>query len=218
MKRADIKRYQDELKNRLPRSKTTRVALTEEFQKALDLLIEEKEDAGYSDLVEAFGTPEEMARTLMQSPLGRTCLEKESLQSGRRKKMICIVSVLAVILMSVGVRTFWSHAEQGELAAAPYGGGDNGYYIIDSPLTNGGLEWEQPWNHTQYRLEIMNTDREEVKVTVRYSRIQEPHVVTVPGGEHRYFDVNHACFRLHEIAMSTLDGDIEGTIKVFVVQ
>ena len=94
-------RYKAELRQHLKCSRTTKNRLMENFRNMLQCFLEENESADHAALVAAFGTPSEMAATLMAEipPEEKTRYETRS----RRRSLNMIIAIILTLLICVYV-------------------------------------------------------------------------------------------------------------------
>ena len=94
-------RYKAELRQHLKCSRTTKNRLMENFRNMLQCFLEENESADHAALVAAFGTPSEMAATLMaEIPQEEIKRYKEH---DRRKPLYIAIAILLTLLICVYV-------------------------------------------------------------------------------------------------------------------
>lgn len=88
-----VKQYIRQVRAGLPCCREEREELMRPFLASLQAYLAERPDAGYEDLIEAFGTPEEMVAMLAEK-----LTRAERVRYARRKKLIRIVVGVAVAL------------------------------------------------------------------------------------------------------------------------
>lgn len=95
------KRYKSKLKRKLQCSRATKAKLLEEFSHSLDGFLDENPDASFTDLSNAFGPPEEMARILMEK-LSAEETRQYRLHT-RMKRIVAALCAAAFLLFAVYV-------------------------------------------------------------------------------------------------------------------
>lgn len=92
-------RYKSKLKRKLQCNRGTKAKLLDEFSHLLDGFLDENPDAAYIDLSNAFGPPEEMAKTLMEQ-----VSEQETHTYKQHQALLHIVAVvLAIVLILIAI-------------------------------------------------------------------------------------------------------------------
>lgn len=96
-------RYKSKLKRKLQCNRGTKAKLLDEFSHLLDGFLDENPDAAYTDLSNAFGPPEEMAKTLMEQ-----VSEQEICTYKMHQALLHIVAVvLAIVLIFITITVFF---------------------------------------------------------------------------------------------------------------
>lgn len=94
-----VERYKKELNKRLSCSKNVRKRLVDQFEGALEGFLEDNNSPSAEDMNLAFGSPAEMAQTLMESV---TQEEKHQYQRlGRIKRILAGIVLGAFLLLTV---------------------------------------------------------------------------------------------------------------------
>ncbi len=95
-------RYKRKLKRKLQCSRGTKADLLADFTHSLDGFLDENPDATFADLGNAFGPPEEMAKTLMEQ-----VSEQETHTYKRQQFLLHIVAIiLAIVLLLITLDIF----------------------------------------------------------------------------------------------------------------
>lgn len=96
-------RYKSKLKRKLQCSRGTKAKLLEEFSHSMDGFLDENPDATYTDLSNAFGPPEEMAKILMDK------VDEQEKRAYKLRQLLLRIAaaVLAVVLMLVTIDVFF---------------------------------------------------------------------------------------------------------------
>ncbi len=97
----DTKRYLRELRAEIPCGFFRKKKLIQPFLTSLENFLSEAPDASYSDLVDAFGTPKEMAATLSEK-----ISDADIYRYKKTKKIIFAAVIFAVLLLSAW--TLWA--------------------------------------------------------------------------------------------------------------
>lgn len=170
MNNPNIYRYGQELKKSV-RGFRLRKRLLAEFQRSLTPLLEDVPDPSYEDLVDAFGPPEQLAKTLLH--------EIDVLPLSWKAKAGLAVGVIAVIFaVGFGISSFQNIPEEGELRpdAVPYTGNIDmhHFFAVDDPFTHGDSHWDQPRDMVAYQVELHNTNSVYTNIFVYYSDRHPP--------------------------------------------
>lgn len=102
----DTKKYLKEVRAEIPCSSDKKKQLMHAFLTSLENYLCDNPDAAYQDIVDAFGTPKEMADTLSEN-----ISESDARQYRRRKKLVLIFSVLllCIILSLISYKLYQRH-------------------------------------------------------------------------------------------------------------
>lgn len=215
MNKTAIRHYERAL-GRAVKGIRLRRRVKEAFRAFLSGLREEIDIPDYNALVEAFGPPEQMAQTLIQSlpetqkPMSRK--QKVALATG-----ICLGLVLATI---VGV-SLWNQTKENSQFL------EKSDYLLENLLTNyvfvadgifgqQDIEWNQEREFSSYILVLKNTNQVSAKIFVFYSSYRSPHMFEVDPGEQVIFCVDDAQHSNHAISFDSPDGTFSGTVRVMV--
>ncbi len=90
----DTKKYLKEVRAEIPCSSGKKKQLMHAFLTSLENYLCDNPDVSYQDIVDAFGTPKEMADTLSEN-----ISESDARQYRRRKKVVFIASILSICLL-----------------------------------------------------------------------------------------------------------------------
>lgn len=213
MNEAAIRRYERAL-GKSVRGIRLRKKVKEAFRDFLSEFRDEFDVQDYDMLLTAFGPPEQMAETLVQSlpelpkPMKRA--QKALLVSG-----LCFV----LVIMSIGGFLVWNQAETDLYFAE---GSD---YLLEEIITNyvfmadglfgqKNIEWKQGRMFSSYILLLENTNQVCTKIDVRYSDYRPPHTFELSPGEQVMVSVNDARHSNHAISFDSPDGTFSGTVRV----
>lgn len=93
------RRYLRQIKKEMPRVGKQRGIILSQVKEELNILLTENPDAGYDDIVERFGTPQQITASYLDE------MDKRGLaqQLHVRRKIIRIVSAMALVIMVVWI-------------------------------------------------------------------------------------------------------------------
>lgn len=214
MNNANIRRYERELKKSV-RGFRLRKQLIAEFERSLAPLLEEIPDPSYEDLADAFGPPEHLAQSLLQT------VEIPQPVPLWKKLTLGVCAVLVVCAVGFGVFSLWNVPETDTFFpdAAQYTDAilqENYFFAANETFAYGDVDWEQPQEMAAYLIILENTGAARTNIVVRYSDHQPPHTFVVPAGETRVFVVNDPRPGPHSVAFDTPDGTLDGTVRVLL--
>lgn len=215
MNEAGIRRYERAL-GKSVRGTRLRKKVKETFRAFLLDLQDELDVQDYDALLTAFGPPEQMAQTLVQSfpdipgPMSR-----------KKKIVLAIVTCIIFIILFVSVFLICNRAETNLYILE---GIDNSteetleeyVFMADGIFAQEDIEWDQDRRLSSYVVLLENTNQVSTKITVRYSDYHSPHVFEIPPGEQMTLWVNDARHSQHIISFATPDGTFSGTVRIFV--
>ena len=213
MNNANIRRYERELKKSV-RGFRLRKQLIAEFERSLAPLLEEIPDPSYEDLADAFGPPEHLAQSLLQT------VEIPQPVPLWKKLTLGVCAVLVVCAVGFGVFSLWNVPEEGTFLSMEDSFTvhmlENGIYAVSETFSYGNIDWDLPREMTAYLILLENTNSVRTNVFIRYSEYQPPHTFEVPAGETRVFVVNDPRPGPHSVAFDTPDGTLDGTVRVLL--
>lgn len=98
-----VARYKSKLKRKLQCNRGTKAKLLEEFSPLMDGFLDENPDATYTDLSNAFGPPEEMAKILMDK------VDEQEKRAYKLRQLLLRIAaaVLAIVLVIVTITVFF---------------------------------------------------------------------------------------------------------------
>ena len=214
MNNANICRYGRELRKslRIPRLGKR---ISAAFAQSLTPLLEDIPDPSYDDLVDAFGPPEHLAESLLQT------MEIPQPFPRWKKLILCICAVLAVCAVCFGVFSIRNAPEEDVFFsdAALYTESvlqENYYFAASETFSQRDVDWDQPREMTAYLIVLENAGTVRTNIVVQYSDRQPPHTFAVPAGETRVFVVNDPHPGKHSIAFNTPDGTLSGAVRVLL--
>ena len=214
MSNPNIRRYERELTGNL-RGARLRKRVSAAFAQSLAPLLEEIPDPSYEDLADAFGPPEHLAQSLLQT------VEIPQPVPLWKKLTLGVCAVLVVCAVGFGVFSLWNVPETDTFFpdAAQYTDAilqENYFFAANETFAYGDVDWEQPQEMAAYLIILENTGAARTDIVVRYSDHQPPHTFVVPAGETRVFVVNDPRPGPHSIAFNTPDGTLSGTVRVLL--
>lgn len=208
---AAIRRYERAL-GREVKGFRQRKQVRKAFQRSLTPFLEEQPAPAWTDLVEAFGPPEQMARELMEAipdlPPPRSPQQKAG----------AVIAICAVIAVGcVGVFS-WFNRSESEVTLTD--GSEyalesllTGYAsVLDEPLQSRDYTWIQ--QEAEYLILAENTGQTDAEIYIQYSNRQPEHRFVVPAGECRAFRVEDARKVERVISFVTPDGSMSGRIRL----
>lgn len=182
------------------------------FQRSLTPFLEEQPAPTWTDLVEAFGPPEQMARELMEN------IPDLPQPFSIRWKVGIMVAIFAIVAVGcVGIYC-WSNRPESEVKLT-----DGNEYTTErvladytSRLNEVFQSHDYTWTQqgSEYLILLENTSRLDVTVRIQYSDRQPDHVFVVPVGERRAFRVEDARKVEHVISFVTPDGSMSGRVRL----
>lgn len=213
MSNPNIRRYERELKKAL-RSPRLGKRISAAFAQSLAPLLEDIPNPSYDDLVDAFGPPEHLAQSLLQT------VEIPQPLSLRKKLGLAICVILAIFAVGGILISVWNTPEEGfvlnSVPVFPVKSTENCYFIVDDPFTFSDSHWDQPREMASYLVIVQNTGTVRTNIFVTYSKHQPPHTFAVPAGETVAFAVNNPRLGPHSVAFDTPDGTLSGTVRVLL--
>lgn len=208
---AAIRRYESAL-GREVKGLRRRKQVRKAFRRSLTPFLEEQPAPTWTDLVEAFGPPEQMARELLEAipdlPQPLSLQQKVGIAAA-----ICVI----VAVGCAGVYC-WSTRPEEEVTIT-----DGSGYVFEGivPGYASGLDevfWTHDYTWTQpgpvYLLLAENTNQVDATIFIYYSDRQPAHRFVVPAGERRAFRVEDARKVEHVISFVTPDGSMSGRIRL----
>lgn len=119
-------RYKSKLKRKLQCNRGTKADLLEEFSHLLDGFLDENPDATYTDLSNAFGPPEEMAKILMDK------VDEQEKRAYKQRQLLLRIAaaVLAIVLIIATIDVFF--IKQRPLEVVHGTGIVDNYEVVDS--------------------------------------------------------------------------------------
>lgn len=213
MNNPNIRRYGQELKKAV-RGSRLRKRLLAEFRRSLTPLLEEVPDPSYEDLVDAFGPPEYLAQSLLQT------MEIPQPILLWKKLVLCVCAVLVLCAVGFGAFSLWNVPEEGAFLSIDDNCTvhmlENGIYSVSETFSYRNIDWDLPREMTAYLILLESTNSVPTNVFVYYSDRQPPHTFQVPAGETRVFVVNDPHPGPHSIAFNSPDGTLSGTVRVLL--
>ena len=221
--------YLTELRRALPGGAREREALLARFRTAMAPLEEEIGTPGYDDLVEAFGPPEEMAKTLTASPEGQAALA----HARRSRRLVRGLSAAVVVCLVVAVAGLGAHTwrlaqgDEPSLDVVPEEGtylpgvfrepvaGESFSINGTEPLVHSDVVWLQQEYAGGYWIAVRNDGAEDLHAWVSYSPREEDRLTfTVPAGESGTFQVADGNETEHRVSFLTDSGALVGAALV----
>ena len=208
---AAIRRYESAL-GREVKGVRRRKQVRKAFRRSLTPFLEEHPSPAWTDLVEAFGPPEQMARELLEA-----IPDLPRLLSLRQKVGIAAAICVIVAVGCAGVYC-WSTRPEEEVTIT-----DGSGYVFEGipPGYTFGLDevfWTHDYTWTQpgpvYLLLAENTNQVDITIFIYYSDRQPEHRFVVPAGERRAFRVEDARKVEHVISFVTPDGSMSGRVRL----
>ena len=215
MNRSGVHRYQKKLLASFPRQRELRKLLSNQFQRSLIPLLEDIPSLTYNDLLAAVGSPVEMAKTLLQG------IALPPPPSPKKWAWIAIAGCLALLCLVIGLFSVYNTPEVGVVfpgpVATPSAIDSNAHFVVDDPFTHSDSHWQQP-KGMSYSVEIYNTGKIPVDITVRYGKGHPDHTFSVPSEGTETFVVTKARSGSHRVSFMTDDGVLSGTVRVLVTK
>ena len=187
MRRTDLSLYEKRLRKSVSGFRL-RSKVQAAFRRSLSPLLEETPCPSYDALLRAFGPPEHMAQTLLQ-----TMTTHPHPRSGKLKWILSDASAYSekVLLQDY-------------------------VFCQDRTFCDCDVEWDQPKEYPSYLLLLQNENETSTKITVRYSQRQPPHTFDVPPESIRAFLVDDSQPGAHVISFSSSNGSLAGTVRVLL--
>lgn len=182
-----------------------------------DFLLEVQDEFDVQDydvLLTAFGPPEQMAQTLLQS------LPELPKPMSRAQKTILAAGLCCILVMGcIGGFFLWNPAETDLyfLEESNYLLEEiitNYVFMVDGVFGQKNIEWNQEKVFSSYILLLENTNQVCTKIDVRYSDYRAPHTFELSPGEQVMISVNDARHSNHTISFDSPDGTFSGTVRV----
>ena len=210
-----VLQYRKELLAICPKGHKAKQILLSEFQQSISPFLEDVSSPTYEELVDAIGTPSHIVQTLVDSvdlppPMSR-------------KRKFTIVSILCCAVLCVGILSFclWNAPEHN--ISFP----DTSFYseetlwnnyvfATDEEFSDHDVIWGQPRPYNTYLILFHNTNQLSTRITISYSKYQDPHVFDVPAETSIACLVQDAHFGEHTLSFSTSDGSLSGTVQVLI--
>lgn len=215
MSEETIRRYERALVKSV-RGIRLRKKVKEAFRSFLSDFMDELDVQNYDSLVTAFGPPEQMAQTFIQT------LPEVPKMMGRKQRTV-FVTVFCLVLVGISICGFRFYNRE-----------ETALYFLEEPerlveetltgyvfMAEGvfgqeDVEWDQDKRLSSYVLLIKNTNQVNTKISVRYSNYRSPHVFEISPGEQIMFNVDDARHGGHTISFDSPNGTYSGTVRVFV--
>ena len=89
-------------------------------------------------------------------------------------------------------------------------------FAADEEFSNHDVIWGQPRSYNTYLILFHNTNQLPTRITISYSKYQDPHVFDVPAETSIACLVQDAHFGEHTLSFSTSDGSLSGTVQVLI--
>ena len=215
MRRTDLSLYEKRLRKSVSGFRL-RSKVQAAFRRSLSPLLEETPCPSYDALLRAFGPPEHMAQTLLQ-----TMTTHPHPRSGKLKWILAVSIPLLLIFGCFGALSFRDRPEQNFTLsdASAYSEKvllQDYVFCQDRTFCDCDVEWDQPKEYPSYLLLLQNENETSTKITVRYSQRQPPHTFDVPPESTRAFLVDDSQPGAHVISFSSSNGSLAGTVRVLL--
>lgn len=207
-------RYYERALGRAVRGIRLRRKVKKAFRAFLSALREEIDVPDYSALVEAFGPPEQMAQTLIQS------LSEQPKPMSKKQKVVLAVGIFLVFaIVTIGGGSLWNQTKETSRFLQRSDCSlekllTNYVFVADGIFGQQDIEWNQENMFSSYTLVLKNTNQVSAKVFVFYSNYRSPHMFEVSPGEQVIFRVDDAQHSDHTISFDSPDGTFSGTVRV----
>ena len=171
MRRTDLSLYEKRLRKSVSGFRL-RSKVQAAFRRSLSPLLEETPCPSYDALLRAFGPPEHMAQTLLQ-----TMTTHPHPRSGKLKWILAVSIPLLLIFGCFGALSFRDRPEQNFTLsdASAYSEKvllQDYVFCQDRTFCDCDVEWDQPKEYPSYLLLLQNENETSTKITVRYSQRQ----------------------------------------------
>ena len=215
MRRTDLSLYEKRLRKSVSGFRL-RSKVQAAFRRSLSPLLEETPCPSYDALLRAFGPPEHMAQTLLQ-----TMTTHPHPRSGKLKWILAVSIPLLLIFGCFGALSFRDRPEQNFTLsdASAYSEKfllQDYVFCQDRTFCDCDVEWDQPKEYPSYLLLLQNENETSTKITVRYSQRQPPHTFDVPPESTRAFLVDDSQPGAHVISFSSSNVSLAGTVRVLL--
>lgn len=177
-------------------------------------LLEEIDVHDYDVLLAAFGPPEQMAQTLLQS------FPELPKPISMKQKICLIIGIFFMFSVAfLGAFLFWNQEEtdvylSNKTDPLEIEELENYVFVTDGVFSQEDIEWNQEADFSSYILLLENTNQTSLKTTVRYSDYRSPHTFELLSGEQVIFRVDDARHCDHTISFDSPDGTFSGTVRV----
>ena len=88
------------------------------------------------------------------------------------------------------------------------------YLILDDTIGSSGRIWDQPSGYSYYRIHVVNTTNQTMKVTIKYG--SNSHTFNVSANSSETKSYSNAQANRHTVSFSTPNGVVSGTVAVRV--